>query len=401
MEEPPRKRGESLKTSEKEEVSSRLGPYLVDRVYAEDLFAAQACLLSYAAWRSLEGFEESCIAVQALCGACGQLSSTVGVASVSFAFNFSLQRPLSGSCISDVSLMHEYVAGFVVLKDRFGRLVSRSALARETGTTVSVPAPNAFAEPCMSLPSASPSAVSDQSQIFRSYRRPAVGPETKGGICSAYLGRTGAGTLQAASGAAPRVSEECQGPGALRLRVLPCSASCSKWAPLQPWEVSATLRLIQAYAVAQPEAGAKMPGEPTASRLFVQRTAVWHRHGVEVRFSVVSEKLRGPGGGRTTLMATSGPHCRPLISRCLYLHVLVFDWWLRCLNLDSGNVASFILYTPHFYSELGCSLVQARHATGLRPTLLHQIYSGFACCDHAFSRACLPVLSFSEKIGEL
>jgi len=85
--------------------------------------------------------------------------------------------------------------------DRFGRLVSRNALARETGTTVSV------------------------RELFK--RLP------------------------------------------VRHREFQKNAKA---------QVGATLRLMQAYAVAQPQ----------------------------VRFSVVSEKLRGPGSGRTTLMSTSG-----------------------------------------------------------------------------------------------
>ncbi|CAE7948610.1 PMS1 [Symbiodinium sp. KB8] len=85
--------------------------------------------------------------------------------------------------------------------DRFGRLVSRNALARETGTTVSV------------------------RELFK--RLP------------------------------------------VRHREFQKNAKA---------QVGATLRLIQAYAVAEPQ----------------------------VRFSVVSEKLRGPGSGRTTLMSTSG-----------------------------------------------------------------------------------------------
>ena len=61
-------------------------------------------------------------------------------------------------------------------------------------------------------------------------------------------------------------------------------------------QVGATLRLMQAYAVAQPQAA--FDRTRCENLLFS-----W-----EVRFSVVSEKLRGPGSGRTTLMSTSGEH---------------------------------------------------------------------------------------------
>ena len=64
-----------------------------------------------------------------------------------------------------------------------------------------------------------------------------------------------------------------------------------------PGQVGATLRLIQAYAVAEPQAFEQCA---TKSRCFLS----WEIR--EVRFSVVSEKLRGPGSGRTTLMSTSG-----------------------------------------------------------------------------------------------